>query len=39
VPDLLTPDDAVRALGHRIVGSLDDVQGLLAPWLSKSALA
>jgi len=35
VPDLLTPDDAVRALGHRIVGSLEEAQGLLAPWLAK----
>jgi len=35
VPDLLTPDDAVRALGHRIVGSLEEAQGLLAQWLAK----
>jgi HAD superfamily hydrolase (TIGR01509 family) len=33
VPDLLAPDDDVRALGHRIVGSLEDAQVLLAPWL------
>ncbi|VXB20854.1 Hydrolase [Luteimonas sp. 9C] len=34
VPDLLAPDDDVRALGHRIVGSLDAAQALIAPWLS-----
>ncbi|MDR6993229.1 HAD family phosphatase [Luteimonas sp. 3794] len=33
VPDLLAPDDDVRALGHRIVASLEDAQALLAPWL------
>ena len=33
VPDLLAPDDAVRALGHRIVDSLEEAQGLLAAWL------
>ncbi len=33
VPDLLAPDDAVRALGHRIAGSLGEVQGMLAPLL------
>ena len=33
VPDLLAPDDAVRALGHRIVGSLEEAQALLAHWL------
>jgi beta-phosphoglucomutase-like phosphatase (HAD superfamily) len=33
VPDLLAPDDAVRALGHRIVGSLEEAQALLVPWL------
>lgn len=33
IPDLLAPDDEVRALGHRIVDSLDDVRRLLAPWL------
>ena len=37
VPDLLTPDDAVRALGHRIVASLEDAQALLAPWLLRDA--
>lgn len=30
IPDLLTPDETVRALGHRIVDSLTDVQRLLA---------
>lgn len=34
VPDLLAPDDDVRALGHRIVGSLAEAQALLAPWMS-----
>lgn len=29
VPDMLEPDDAVRALRHRIVGSLDEVRQLL----------
>ena len=29
VPDMLEPDDETRALGHRIVGSLGDVQRLL----------
>ncbi|WP_374247675.1 HAD family hydrolase [Thermomonas sp.] len=29
VPDLLAPDAATRALGHRIVASLDEVQALL----------
>jgi len=29
VPDLVVPDDAVRALGHRIVASLGDAQRLL----------
>ncbi|MCD9033093.1 HAD family phosphatase [Luteimonas sp. Y-2-2-4F] len=33
VPDLLVPDEAVRALGHRIVASLADAQALLSPWL------
>lgn len=37
VPDLLTPDDTVRALGHRIVESLDVVRGLLMPWLPGTA--
>ncbi|WP_101926298.1 MULTISPECIES: HAD family hydrolase [Luteimonas] len=32
VPDLVEPDDGVRALGHRIVGSLDEARALLAPW-------
>lgn len=29
VPDMLVPDDAARALGHRIVASLGDAQRLL----------
>lgn len=29
VPDLLEPDDATRALGHRIVASLDEARRLL----------
>lgn len=33
IPDLLTPDDEVRALGHRIVESLADVQRMLEPLL------
>lgn len=33
VPDLLSPDAAVRALGHRIVDSLADAQALIEPWL------
>lgn len=33
VPDLLPPDDSVRALGHRIVASLAEAQALLqARW-------
>jgi len=35
VPDLLAPDDTVRALGHRIVESLDVAQGLISPWLTE----
>lgn len=34
VPDLLAPDDDARALGHRIVGSLEEAQALIAPWLA-----
>ena len=30
VPDMLEPDAAARALGHRIVASLGDAQRLLA---------
>jgi len=33
VPDLVVPDDAQRALGHRIVDSLHDARALLASWL------
>jgi len=33
VPDLLMPDDTVRALGHRIVESLDVVREMITPWL------
>jgi len=31
IPDLVHPDAAVRALGHRIVESLHDVRALLLP--------
>ena len=31
IPDLLEPDDAVRALGHAILPSLHDAQALLEP--------
>lgn len=34
VPDLVHPDDSLRALGHRIVDSLHDVRALLVPWLA-----
>ena len=34
VPDLVHPDDSLRALGHRIVESLHDVRALLVPWLA-----
>ncbi len=37
VPDLLEPDAAVRALGHRIAGSLHEVRGLLQPLLAATA--
>ncbi len=33
IPDLLEPDESVRALGHRIAASLHDVRGLLQPLL------
>ena len=33
VPDLAVPDDAVRALGHRIVDSLLTARGLIEPVL------
>lgn len=36
VPDLVHPDETVRALGHRIVGSLHDVRQLLSPWLANA---
>ncbi len=36
VPDLLEPDDAARALGHRIVASLGDAQRLLEARLSEA---
>ncbi|MDO4906135.1 MAG: HAD family phosphatase [Lautropia sp.] len=35
IPDLLVPDETVRALGHRIVVSLIDVQQLLAGMLAR----
>jgi len=31
IPDLLMPDEGVRALGHRIAGSLHEVRKLLQP--------
>ena len=34
VPDLLPPDADARALGHRILDSLDDARALLAPHLT-----
>ncbi|RBC13218.1 HAD family phosphatase, partial [Xanthomonas oryzae pv. oryzae] len=34
IPDLLEPDAAVRALGHRILPSLGDAQRLLEACLS-----
>lgn len=37
VPDLLAPDEQVRMLGHRIVGSLHEVRQLLQPWLGAAA--
>ena len=36
-PDLLEPDETVRALGHAIAGSLHDVRGLLQPLLIQPA--
>lgn len=39
VPDLLAPDDTVRALGHRIVESLEAAQTLIAPWLADPGAA
>ncbi|PSD28116.1 HAD family phosphatase, partial [Stenotrophomonas maltophilia] len=35
VPDLVHPDEELRALGHRIVGSLVDAHALLLPLLPK----
>ncbi|OEY99634.1 MULTISPECIES: HAD family phosphatase [Stenotrophomonas] len=35
VPDLVHPDEALRALGHRIVNSLHDAHALLLPLLSR----
>ncbi|WMJ67693.1 HAD family phosphatase [Stenotrophomonas sp. 24(2023)] len=35
VPDLVHPDEALRALGHRIVGSLVDAHALLLPLLPR----
>lgn len=37
IPDLVAPDEAVRALGHRIVASLEDAQRLLEASLAPSA--
>ncbi|RDZ26287.1 HAD family hydrolase [Lysobacter silvisoli] len=39
IPDLVAPSDEVRALGHRIVRSMDDAHALLAPWLRDEAVA
>ena len=39
VPDLVHPDETVRALGHRIAGSLHDVRQLLQPLLSSPLAA
>ena len=36
VPDMLVPDDAARALGHRIVASLGDAQRLLEARLAEA---
>ena len=36
VPDMLEPDAAARALGHRIVGSLGDAQRLLAARMAEA---
>ena len=36
VPDMLEPDDAARALGHRIVASLGDAQRLLEARLTEA---
>jgi beta-phosphoglucomutase-like phosphatase (HAD superfamily) len=36
IPDLLVPDDAVHALGHTILPSLDDARLLLAQRLASS---
>ncbi len=35
VPDLVLPDDAQRALGHRIADSLMDAHALLLPYLAR----
>ncbi|MDI9273419.1 HAD family phosphatase [Stenotrophomonas sp. PFBMAA-4] len=35
VPDLVHPDEELRALGHRIVGSLVDAHALLVPLLPR----
>jgi len=35
VPDLVHPDEALRALGHRIVDSLHDAHALLLPLLAR----
>ncbi|MDT3501699.1 HAD family hydrolase [Stenotrophomonas maltophilia] len=37
VPDLVHPDEELRALGHRIVGSLRDAHALLLPLLPRLA--
>ncbi len=37
IPDLVAPSDELRALGHRIVGSMEEAQALLGPWLRAEA--
>jgi len=37
VPDLVHPDEELRALGHRIVGSLLDARQLLVPLLPEAS--
>jgi beta-phosphoglucomutase-like phosphatase (HAD superfamily) len=39
IPDLVAPSAEVRALGHRIVASMDEAHALLAPWLRDVAVA
>jgi HAD superfamily hydrolase (TIGR01509 family) len=39
IPDLLAPSNDVRALGHRIVATMDGAHALLAPWLGAETTA